>query len=108
MAIDPGSYTLQVRPTGSSKVVLTVSDVRLSPNMVYTIYAVGLVGMPSPLEFLIPRLVLALVILKTDCNQWSAIGRGVLIITDLTRIKEGTKFLYRMLLKRNDKKIKDK
>ncbi len=53
MTLDPGSYTLQVRPTGSPQVVLAIPDIRLSPNMVYTIFAVGLVGNTPPLEALI-------------------------------------------------------
>lgn len=53
MAVDPGMYTLQVRPTGSMQVVLTVPDVKLYPDMVYTVYAVGLVGEMPRLEALL-------------------------------------------------------
>lgn len=53
MAVDPGIYTLQVRPTGSNQVVLTVPNVMLYPDMVYTVYAVGLVGDTPSLEALL-------------------------------------------------------
>lgn len=53
LALNPGEYTLQVRPTGTSQVVLTIPNVRVSPNMVYTIYALGLLGATPPLEAMI-------------------------------------------------------
>ncbi len=48
--VDPGIYTLQVRPAGSEDVVLTVPNVQLMPGVYQTIYAVGLVGETPPLE----------------------------------------------------------
>lgn len=48
--VEPGMYTLQVRPAGSEDVVLTVPDVPLMPGKYQTIYAVGLVGDTPPLE----------------------------------------------------------
>ncbi len=40
----PRTYTLQVRPAGTSDVALTVPNVTFEPNMMYTIYAIGLAG----------------------------------------------------------------
>lgn len=48
--VDPGTYTLQVRPAGSEDVVLTVPNVQLMPGVYQTIYAVGLAGDTPPLE----------------------------------------------------------
>lgn len=53
-AIDPGRYTLQARPTGSSDIALTVPNILLKPNRFYTVYAVGLIGENPPLQVLIP------------------------------------------------------
>ncbi|MBM7867534.1 DUF4397 domain-containing protein [Heliobacterium gestii] len=51
--VPPGVYTLQVRLTGTSQVVLTVPNARLLPNRFLTIYAVGLAGGRPPLQALI-------------------------------------------------------
>ena len=51
--VDPMAYTLQVRPTGTSTVVLTIPNVNLRAEMVYTIYAIGLVGMEPELSALL-------------------------------------------------------
>ncbi len=51
--VAPGNYTLQVKPTGTDNVVLTVPNVKLSPGVIYTIYAVGLVGEDPPLDTII-------------------------------------------------------
>lgn len=51
--VNPGTYTLQVRPTGSNQVVLTIPDVYLMPGMIYSVFAVGLVGDTPPLEAVI-------------------------------------------------------
>lgn len=48
--IPAGTYTFQVRPTGTNNVVLTVPNVKLDPNVFYTIYAVGSVNGRPPLE----------------------------------------------------------
>lgn len=53
IAVDPMTYTLQVRPTGTSTVVLTVPNVNLKPGMVYTIYAIGLAGKEPELSALL-------------------------------------------------------
>jgi len=53
LTVNPMSYTLQVRPTGTSTVVLTVPNVNLKPGMVYTIYAIGLVGKEPELSALL-------------------------------------------------------
>ena len=47
------TYTFQVTPTGSDDIVLTIPNVQLSSNNVYTIYAVGLVGETPTLEALL-------------------------------------------------------
>lgn len=49
-----GTYTIEAKPTGSDKTVLTVPNINLKPNRFYTIYAVGyLDGTPS-IQVLIP------------------------------------------------------
>lgn len=54
LCINPGKYTLQARVAGTDQVVLTVPNVKLTPNRFYSVYAVGLVEEPPPLEVLIP------------------------------------------------------
>ncbi len=51
--VNPGEYTLQVKPTGMDQVVLTVPNVMLKPGEIYSVYAVGLVGEQPPLEALL-------------------------------------------------------
>jgi hypothetical protein len=51
--LNPGEYTLQVRPVGMDQAVLTVPNVKLSPGEIYSIYAVGLVGDEPSLEALL-------------------------------------------------------
>lgn len=53
IAVNPGTYTLQVRPTGSNQVALTIPDVYLMPGAIYSIFAVGLAGDMPPLEAVI-------------------------------------------------------
>ena len=53
LAVNPMTYTLQVRPAGTSTVVLTVPNVNLQPGMVYTIYAIGLAGREPELSALL-------------------------------------------------------
>jgi hypothetical protein len=48
--VDPGSYSLQVRPTGTEQIVLTLPDVRFEPATVYSVYAVGFVEGEPGLE----------------------------------------------------------
>lgn len=54
LPVDRGIYTLQARPTGTSKIALTVPNVRLKPGRFYTVYAVGLLNKNPPLQVLIP------------------------------------------------------
>jgi len=53
VAVNPGTYTLQVKPAGQNQVVLTVPSVKLSPGTIYTVYAVGLVSGDPPLDTII-------------------------------------------------------
>lgn len=46
----PGNYTLQVRPFGTSQVVLTIPNIVVQQDTPSTIYAIGLVGTNPPLE----------------------------------------------------------
>ena len=52
--VNPGNYTIEVKPTGTNKTVLTVPKIILKPNRFYTVYAVGLVGETPPLQVVIP------------------------------------------------------
>lgn len=52
--VNPGTYTLQARPTGTDQVVLYVPNVTLKQDRFYTVYAVGLAGGNPPLQVLIP------------------------------------------------------
>lgn len=54
IAVNPETYTFYLRPAGSSENVLYVPNIRLLPDKIYTIYAVGLVGGNPPLQVLIP------------------------------------------------------
>jgi len=53
IAVDPTVYTLQVRPAGTSTVVLTIPNINLKSGMVYTIYAIGFVGKEPKLNALL-------------------------------------------------------
>ncbi|WP_124065081.1 DUF4397 domain-containing protein [Clostridium sp. E02] len=48
--VTPMNYTLEVRPAGTSDVVLSVPDVGLESGKNYTVYAIGLVGEEPELE----------------------------------------------------------
>lgn len=52
--VNPGTYTVEVFPTGTDTQVLYVPNIQLKPNRFYTVYAVGLVEDEPPLEVLIP------------------------------------------------------
>jgi hypothetical protein len=52
--VNPGTYTVEVFPTGTNQRVLYVPNIRLRPNRFYTVYAVGLVNERPPLQVLIP------------------------------------------------------
>jgi hypothetical protein len=54
LVVDPGTYSLQVIPTGTTKGVLLLPNLKLQPNKYYTVYAIGLVGDRPPLEALVP------------------------------------------------------
>lgn len=47
--IEPGTYSFQVVPTGTSNVALTLPNIPLQANTYYTIYALGLNGGNPPL-----------------------------------------------------------
>ncbi|MGI6731536.1 MAG: DUF4397 domain-containing protein [Anaerovoracaceae bacterium] len=51
--VPPMNYTLQVRAAGTPNVVLTVPNVNLEQNKMYTVYAIGLVGQDPELEALL-------------------------------------------------------
>jgi hypothetical protein len=53
ISVQPGEYTLLVKPNGSNQTVLTVPNVYLMPGETYSIYAVGLAGETPPLEALL-------------------------------------------------------
>lgn len=52
--VKPGTFTFDVSITDSGSRVLHVPNIRLLPNRIYTIYAVGLAGKTPPLQALIP------------------------------------------------------
>ncbi|WP_298838634.1 DUF4397 domain-containing protein [Clostridium sp.] len=54
MQVPPGTYTFEVRPTGTKKTVLYIPNVRLKPQRFYTVYAIGLAGGHPGLQALIP------------------------------------------------------
>lgn len=43
LSVSPSNYTLQVNVAGTSTIALTVPDVTLESNKIYTVYAIGLV-----------------------------------------------------------------
>ncbi|GAB3541043.1 hypothetical protein GCM10027443_39810 [Pontibacter brevis] len=45
--VPAGTYTLEVRPAGSTTAVLTIPDVTLSDNDIYTIFARGFLSPPA-------------------------------------------------------------
>ncbi|WP_315115233.1 DUF4397 domain-containing protein [uncultured Clostridium sp.] len=47
--IPSGTYTIQLRPSGTNNIVATIPNVKLDANNFYTIYAVGLSGGTPPL-----------------------------------------------------------
>ncbi|WP_018248031.1 DUF4397 domain-containing protein [Orenia marismortui] len=54
ISLRPGTYTFEVKPTGSDQTVLYVPNARLTGNRFYTLYIIGLVGETPPLQMLIP------------------------------------------------------
>lgn len=54
LPVDGGTYTLEIRPTGTENVILYVPNIHLRPGRAYTVYAVGLLRESPPLQALIP------------------------------------------------------
>ncbi len=52
--VNPGAYNFDVNVSESGARVLYAPNIRLLPNRIYTIYAVGLAGQNPPLQVLIP------------------------------------------------------
>ncbi|MCB2292995.1 DUF4397 domain-containing protein [Clostridium algoriphilum] len=52
--VPAGTYTLEVRPTGTTTIALYVPNIRLKPQRFYTVYAVGLANDRPGLQALIP------------------------------------------------------
>jgi hypothetical protein len=50
----PGVYGFQVKQSGTENLVLTVPNIRLLPNKIYSVYIVGLLNGKPPLQVLIP------------------------------------------------------
>lgn len=51
--VPAGTYTFQVRPSGSSEVALIIPNVQLEANNYYAIYAVGQAGGSPPFEVMV-------------------------------------------------------
>lgn len=54
ISISPSLYTFYLQQSGTDKSLLYVPNIQLLPNRFYTVYAVGQVGGPTPLQVLIP------------------------------------------------------
>jgi hypothetical protein len=52
--VKPGVYNFNVTVSENGQNALTVPNIRLLPNRIYSIYAVGLAGSSPPLQVLIP------------------------------------------------------
>lgn len=52
--LSPGTYTLQIRPSGTSNVALTIPNIQLKGNKFYTMYSIGILGKTPPLQVVIP------------------------------------------------------
>ncbi|MGH4123083.1 MAG: DUF4397 domain-containing protein [Clostridium sp.] len=52
--VPPGTYTLEVRPTGTKTTILYVPNIRLKSQRFYTVYAIGLLKGQPGLQALIP------------------------------------------------------
>ena len=52
--VNHGTYTIQARVAGTNNIALVIPNIRLLPNRVYSMYAVGLLGERPPLQVLIP------------------------------------------------------
>ncbi|MBC8123598.1 MAG: DUF4397 domain-containing protein [Gemmatimonadaceae bacterium] len=47
VSVEPGTYTFEVRPTGSKNVLLNVPDLKLEAGGVYSVHALGLMIQPG-------------------------------------------------------------
>lgn len=54
ISVRPGRYEIQAKVAGTNNVILTVPNINLRPNNIYTIYAVGLASGQPSLQVLIP------------------------------------------------------
>lgn len=52
--IGPGVYTLQVKGSGTDKIILHVPNIKVRPRQYYTVYVVGVTAGNPPLQALIP------------------------------------------------------
>jgi len=52
--VPAGTYTLEVRPSGTTTIALYVPNIKLKPQRFYTIYAIGLANDQPGLQALIP------------------------------------------------------
>lgn len=52
IALNPGTYTFELRAAGTDQVLLTMPDVIVRPGVAYTAFAIGLVNWTPPLELL--------------------------------------------------------
>jgi len=50
LSLDPGTYNLQIRRTGTSEVLLEVPNIVLEADTYYSIYLIGLLGGEPPLQ----------------------------------------------------------
>lgn len=53
VAVAVGNYTLQVRVSGTTQVVLTLPSVYLGPGLAHTIFAIGLLAGTPPLQAIV-------------------------------------------------------
>jgi hypothetical protein len=54
LTISPGMHGFQIKQAGTENVVLTIPNIRILPNKILSIYAVGLLNGTPPLQVLIP------------------------------------------------------
>lgn len=53
-SVNPGTYNFEIRAVSNNERILYIPNIRLIPNRIYTIYAVGLSGGTPPLQVVIP------------------------------------------------------
>lgn len=54
ISVSPGLYTFYLQQSGTDRSLLYVPNIRLLTGRFYTVYAVGQVGGPAPLQVLVP------------------------------------------------------